>query len=220
MMRWKNKLKSRSGASLAIALLLFLICSIGVTMLLAAAMEFVPKRERWPVMEMAASFLSEEIADEKNMVKIVEIPGKHAGHGSIRYYYVGVDGDPDEKETWQRFETGSESGILDSLIREAYVSQKTPEEFDQTKEKKLQISLGTAEETGEPAVAAELWIEADYTIHAILSDIAEAADGYQEKELRIPAEVWVETASNGEKRKADDEVQITTIQWRPEEDAE
>ena len=80
MKKTGNRLKSEEGASLAVALLFFVLCGVGASIILAAASSTAGKMGQLPAadqkrfaVESAAAFLRDELKDDKNVITVKEI---------------------------------------------------------------------------------------------------------------------------------------------------
>lgn len=217
-MKWRNKLKSESGASLAAALVIFLICSIGASMMLTAAMAFVRKTERTAekaeersTVRAAAKLLRDELTDERNVVKIKETAGMAAEYTEIQYYYVGADGDPDEEASWQEFHPDENEAVLDSLIQEIYTWQLGM--TGHSEEKELLFSI---EADGEEAalLPVRIWMCPDFTICAAIADEQETTEQLLTISAEVERDLQPASDSNGMERPENEDVQVTTVRWK------
>lgn len=241
-MKIRHRWNKKDGFSLSAALLFFLFCSVCAAMLLSAAVSEngkavrrEPKDQKRFAVESAAQFLRDELMSAKNTVKIVE-KYREEEASEISFYYIGPDGDPEDVSIWQEFPE-HDGGILDSMIRAAYVPVSgEAAALPKAAEKKLNFSVkGTdGNELSELLVNVRICMEPDYKLTAIFAD----AGSEQERErctrrLTALAEVFTELEETGEEMEAEPEaeepetasdsdaesadgaewIQITTIRW-------
>ena len=130
-------MKNQDGASLMAALLFFVFCGVGASIILASAsasagkIRHLPKEDqkRYAV-DSAAAFLRDELQKTENIVKIKEVIVEDSWEDDIEdnfyCYYVGSQKNMDNEASWQKFyatdagTTGTVGAILDSLIVDIY----------------------------------------------------------------------------------------------------
>lgn len=182
-------LGNESGASLVAAILFFVLCGVGASVILAAASASAGKMKKVPeadqkrfAVESAAGFLRDELKDEKTVVKIrdvktVDSRESEPDYGPIEYSYDGGN-------TWSKDPTES---ILSSWIEKRYVSlqqedesrEKTSRDMIRTPDTTFTISVSqsksqgtmtTREEVPQLQASTSLSMDENYKITAILSD--------------------------------------------------
>lgn len=136
---WKRVfscMKNQDGASLMAALLFFVFCGVGASIILASASASAGKIRNLPgedqkryAVDSAAIFLRDELQKTENIVKIKEVivhdSRDDEEDDDFYCYYVGSRKNTDNEASWQKF-YGTDSGlsspesgnsaILDSLI--------------------------------------------------------------------------------------------------------
>lgn len=142
---WKRVfscMKNQDGASLMAALLFFVFCGVGASIILASASASAGKIRNLPgedqkryAVDSAAIFLRDELQKTENIVKIKEVivhdsrEDEENDEDDFYCYYVGSRKNTDNEASWQKF-YGTDSGlsspesgnsaILDSLIVDIY----------------------------------------------------------------------------------------------------
>ena len=142
---WKRVfscMKNQDGASLMAALLFFVFCGVGASIILASASASAGKNRHLPredqkryAVDSAAAFLRDELQKTENIVKIKEVivhdsrDDEEDDKDDFYCYYVGSRKNTDNEASWQKF-YGTDSGlsspesgnsaILDSLIVDIY----------------------------------------------------------------------------------------------------
>ena len=140
---WKRVfscMKNQDGASLMAALLFFVFCGVGASIILASASASAGKIRNLPgedqkryAVDSAAIFLRDELQKTENIVKIKEVivhdSRDDEEDDDFNCYYVGSRKNTDNEASWQKF-YGTDSGlsspesgnsaILDSLIVDIY----------------------------------------------------------------------------------------------------
>lgn len=137
---WKRVfscMKNQDGASLMAALLFFVFCGVGASIILASASASAGKIRHLPgedqkryAVDSAAAFLRDELQKTENIVKIKEVIVEDSREDDIEdnfyCYYVGSQKNMDNEASWQKFyatdagTTGTVGAILDSLIVDIY----------------------------------------------------------------------------------------------------
>ena len=136
------RMKNQDGASLMAALLFFVFCGVGASIILASASASAGKIRNLPgedqkryAVDSAAVFLRDELQKTENIVKIKEVivhdsrEDEEDDEDDFYCYYVGSRKNTDNEASWQKFygtdsdlsslESGN-SAILDSLIVDIY----------------------------------------------------------------------------------------------------
>ena len=137
-----RRMKNQDGASLMAALLFFVFCGVGASIILASASASAGKIRHLPredqkryAVDSAAAFLRDELQKTENIVKIKEVivhdsrDDEEDDEDDFYCYYVGSRKNTDNEATWQKF-YGTDSGlssaesansaVLDSLIVDIY----------------------------------------------------------------------------------------------------
>ena len=137
-----RRMKNQDGASLMAALLFFVFCGVGASIILASASASAGKIRHLPredqkryAVDSAAAFLRDELQKTENIVKIKEVivhdsrDDEEDDEDDFYCYYVGSRKNTDNEATWQKFygtdsdlsspESGN-SAVLDSLIVDIY----------------------------------------------------------------------------------------------------
>ena len=132
-----RRMKNQDGASLMAALLFFVFCGVGASIILASASASAGKIRHLPredqkryAVDSAAAFLRDELQKTENIVKIKEVIVEDSREDDIEdnfyCYYVGSQKNMDNEASWQKFyatdagTTGTVGAILDSLIVDIY----------------------------------------------------------------------------------------------------
>ena len=119
------------------ALLFFVFCGVGASIILASASASAGKIRHLPgedqkryAVDSAAAFLRDELQKTENIVKIKEVIVEDSREDDIEdnfyCYYVGSQKNMDNEASWQKFyatdagTTGTVGAILDSLIVDIY----------------------------------------------------------------------------------------------------
>ena len=225
---WKRVfscMKNQDGASLMAALLFFVFCGVGASIILASASASAGKIRNLPgedqkryAVDSAAAFLRDELQKTENIVKIKEVivhDSREDDEDNFYCYYVGSWKNTDNEASWQKF-YGTDSGlsspesgnsaILDSLIVDIYRNneyRKLADGDDASEEemayKDFTLSVkkdGTTGDTIDPLkTSVRLWMADDYKIKAVISDTVTADD---RKEERCEKRLELEAAHSSE----------------------
>lgn len=138
-----RRMNNQDGASLMAALLFFVLCGVGASILLASTTASAGKIRQLPAEDQkryaadsAAAFLRDELQKTENIVKIKEVIIEDSRDDDISdvfdCYYVGSSKNQDNESTWEQFyssssgnsvgtwSSGAESAVLDSMIVDIY----------------------------------------------------------------------------------------------------
>ncbi len=152
-----NRLKQENGASLALALLFFVICGMAASVILAAASATAGKMEQIPsadqkrfTVESAAAFLRDELMSTENVIKIkeVQVVNEHdstENSDTVTYYYVGKDKKLSEETSWTEI-SDSDASILASYVKKYYVPLGVEEGSDDSENSDGSSGTGSSED--------------------------------------------------------------------------
>ena len=229
-----RRIKNQDGASLMAALLFFVLCGVGASILLASASASAGKIRNLPredqkryAVDSAAAFLRDELQKTENTVKIKEVIVEDSREEDVEdnfyCYYVGSQKDMDDESSWQKF-YGTDSGlssadgaVLDSLIVDIYRNNEYRKQTDrddaseeETAYKDFTLSVkksGTSGNTIDPLkTRVRLWMADNYKITAIISDTVTADDKEEERcEKRLELEAAYTSESKTVTESSDDE---------------
>lgn len=233
-------LGNETGASLVAAILFFVLCGVGASVILAASsasagkMRQVPKadQKRFAV-ESAATFLRDEMKDGKNKITITDVMVKDS-RKSTPTYNPDTHGDPVYRYA-DGTDLNSTQNMVDACVMDLYHTLKQETEGGdqkETSEQKFLMSVRKKSSTqyyDQLETQVDLVMDSDYNITAILSD-TQTDDSHREdrceRKLTIPAKVDAEetvdeddyekTDSNGdveEEWTITTMTRITTIYW-------
>lgn len=230
---WK-RLKNEQGASLVAAILFFVLCGVGASVILAAASASAGKMEQVPdadqkrfAVESAAAFLRDELRSTENIIKIKEIMVEDSSEpdevdDEVTYFYVGSSKKTGQESSWQPFGEEKES-VLDSFIQELYVPMDDAAQHDSgtSEEKTFTLSVqtpGSAESQNMQKLQAkvQLSMSSDYQITAVISDMETDEEHEEERcrrKLTVPAQVLTETDVVVENFTETDEDGNVTDEW-------
>lgn len=193
-MRWTFR---KDGGSLVAAILFFMLCGLGASMILSGALALAKRNQKRfeydqkrLAVESAAAFLRDELVCAENAVEILEWEDDE-----IQYVYA---------ESRQELD----DSILGALIRARYEFQdEEPQKFCQ--EFVLSVeSDAELEHTDFLQVKVKFWLDEDYQITALLSDMEVDTDKHCRRRLTVPAQIEHE-----ETEEAAGSVCRTTIFW-------
>lgn len=165
----------KDGGSLVAAILFFMFCGLGAAMILSGALSLAKRNQKRFVydqkrlaVESAAAFLRDELARTENAVEILELEEE------IQYCYA---------------ETGQEldDSILGMLIRAYYEAQDGEPQ-------KCCAEFLLSVEPDLLQVKVKLWLDEEYQITALLSDMESDTDKHCRRRLTVPAQVEYEEA--------------------------
>lgn len=181
------RMKNQDGASLMAALLFFVFCGVGASIILASASASAGKIRHLPgedqkryAVDSAAAFLRDELQKTENIVKIKEVIVEDSREDDIEdnfyCYYVGSQKNMDNEASWQKF----------------YATDTVYKEFTLTVKKS-----GTSGNAIAPLKTnVRLWMADDYKITAVISDTLTAEDKKEERcERRLELEALTSTQS-------------------------
>ena len=215
MKKTGNRLKSEEGASLAAALLFFVLCGVGASIILAAASSTAGKMGQLPTadqkrfaVESAAAFLRDELKDDKNVITVKETLAGGNGEGR--------------------------NSLLESYVRANYEPLGDAFPGGDGSEKDLSVSLNSGSGAGQEdlkKLKADIHVSmsSDYGIVAVISDAETDTDHPEDlcrRKLTVPSKVQTDTdvsVEHNETKDADGNVieewtittttQTTTIRW-------
>lgn len=233
-----KRLKSENGASL-VAALLFFVCGVAASMILAAASASAVKIQQVPVtdqkrfaVESGAAFLRDELSDSKTAVKITDVrvvdSREEEPDYSEEYVYTGG-------------ETLDDDSILGSCIKQVYTSLAEEDGqngsfFEQVGNAQNGLSPETAEQDFTFSVqltqtdgtqtnikdldqlqtAAHLTMDPQYNITVDISDTQTGDDHPEnrcERKLTVAAKVHVDEMEEEEEHEETNENGDVTSEW-------
>lgn len=233
MKKTGNRLKSEEGASLAAALLFFVLCGVGASIILAAASSTAGKMGQLPAadqkrfaVESAAAFLRDELKADKNGITVKEVlveDSRRADPVSDRISFTLAGGSGEGRNS-----------LLESYVRANYEPLGNAVLDGDGSERDLTVSVNGGSGTGREDMKdlktdVHVSMSPDYSITAVISDTETAADHPEDlcrRKLTVPAKVQTDTdvsVEHGETKDADGNVieewtittttQTTTIRW-------
>lgn len=238
-----NRLKNEDGASLVAAILFFVLCGVGASVILAASSASAGKMQQVPAadqkrfaVESAAAFLRDELADQASIVKIREVMVEDSRDDDVQddveWYYVGPKRNLQNESTWQSFEDDSSQSLLDSMIRELYVpmtensstEDKTADSgiAENTLEKTVTFLVqkeageGSFGELEQLSSSARISMNVDYQITAWITDLQtdeEHPEDRCERKLTVPAKIQEDVDVQVETGEETDEEGNVTDEW-------
>ena len=228
-----KRLKSEEGASLAAALLFFVLCGVGASVILAAASSTAGKMRQVPdvdqkrfAVESAAAFLRDELRDDKNVVTVKEVlveDSRMPEPVSDQLSFSLAGGSGEEKNS-----------LLESYVRANYEPLGNADPGGDGSERELSVSVASqrgTEPEGMDKLKANVHISmnSDYSITAAVSDAETDADHPEDlcrRKLTVPARAQTDddvSVEHNETKDADGNVidewtvtttiQTTTIRW-------
>ena len=233
MKKTGNRLKSEEGASLAAALLFFVLCGVGASIILAAASSTAGKMGQLPAadqkrfaVESAAAFLRDELKDDKNVITVKEILVEDSRMSEpvsdqISFSLAGGSGE-------------GRNSLLESYVRANYEPLGDAVPGGDGSEKDLSVSLNSGSGAGQEdlkKLKADIHVSmsSDYGITAVISDAETDTDHPEDlcrRKLTVPSKVQTDTdvsVEHNETKDADGNVieewtittttQTTTIRW-------
>ena len=233
MKKTGNRLKSEEGASLAVALLFFVLCGVGASIILAAASSTAGKMGQLPAadqkrfaVESAAAFLRDELKDDKNVITVKEILVEDSRMSEpvsdqISFSLAGGSGE-------------GRNSLLESYVRANYEPLGDAVPGGDGSEKDLSVSLNSGSGAGQEdlkKLKADIHVSmsSDYGITAVISDAETDTDHPEDlcrRKLTVPSKVQTDTdvsVEHNETKDAEGNVieewtittttQTTTIRW-------
>lgn len=236
MKKLTETLKKEDGASLVAAILFFVLCGVGASVILASASASAGKMQQVPAadqkrfaVESTAAFLRDELTRAENIVKIKEVMIEWSNSGEIEdtldYYYVGQEKKENQESSWVRF-SDTDPSVLDNMIRyfdnpltDRENASGAGDKMDQ--ETTIPVSVEQSEGTETVPVTAletsvQLSMDADYRITAVLSDAATDADHPEDlcqRKLTVPAQVQEDVDVEVEEHEETDDEGNVTDSW-------
>lgn len=233
-----NRLKSEDGASLVAAILFFVLCGVGASVILAASSASAGKMQQVPAadqkrfaVESAAAFLRDELADQANIVKIREVMVEDSREEDVQddvdWYYVGPKKNLQNESTWQSFGAGNSESLLDSMIRELYVpmTESSGAEHgaaENIPEKTVTLSVqkegkeSSTRSLDQLSSSVRISMNADYQITAWITDLQtdeEHSEDRCERKLTVPAKTQEDVDVQVESGSETDEEGNVTDEW-------
>lgn len=199
------------------AILFFVLCGLGASVILAAASSTSGKMEQVPAadqkrfaVESAASFLRDELADAGNAITVTET-------------YVEDSREPKAKDTVNFTKTGDKAltAMLESYVQALYEPMGNAvtggDASDRDLSMKVNVSKGTrSEEVTSLATKVHFSMTSDYKITAVISD-AVTDEAHPEdlcsRTLTIPANKKTETSVSVENHVEKDANGNITDEW-------
>lgn len=234
-------LGNETGASLVAAILFFVLCGVGASVILAASSASAGKMRQVPqadqkrfAVESAAAFLRDEMKDSKNKITITDVMVEDSRESRPTHY----NPDTDEKPVYRYVDgtvLNSTQNMVDACVIDLYHTLKQETEGKEQKdasEQKFLMSVRKKSSTqyyDQLETQVDLVMDSDYNITAILSD-TQTDDSHREdrceRKLTIPAKAEVkETVEEephekiGEDGDVEEEwtitttTRVTTIYW-------
>lgn len=216
-------LGNETGASLVAAILFFVLCGVGASVILAASSASAGKMQQVPqadqkrfAVESAAAFLRDEMKDSKNKITITDVmkvdsrTPENPDYPKLTYTYSdGTD-------------LNSTQNMVDACVMDLYHTLKQETEGGEQKdasEQKFLMSVRKKSSTqyyDQLEAQVDLVMDSDYNITAILSD-TQTDDSHREdrceRKLTIPAKVDVEETVDEEDYESTDENGNVTDEW-------
>lgn len=233
-----NRLKNEDGASLVAAILFFVLCGVGASVILAASSASAGKMQQVPAadqkrfaVESAAAFLRDELADQASIVKIKEVMVDDSREEEIQddidWYYVGPKKNLQNESTWQPFGTGGSESLLDSMIQELYVPMTENEDAESnavknSSEKLVTLTVQRNSEGSSSgslealSSSAKFSMDEDYQITVLLTDLQtdeEHPEDRCERKLTVPAKIQEDVDVQVETGEDTDEEGNVTNEW-------
>ena len=135
--RISSRIKNQDGASLMAALLFFVLCGVGASIVLAAASASAGKIRQLPgedqkryAVDSAAAFVRDDLLRKENTIKIKEVivddSREETPKDTLYCYYVGSAGKPDLEASWKMFYSSEGSwvpesaGIVGAMVKKIY----------------------------------------------------------------------------------------------------
>ena len=234
---WKRDIRDRigneNGASLVVAILFFVLCGVGASVILAAASATAGKMKKVPeadqkrfAVESAAGFLRDELKDSKTKVTItdVKVDDERASGENPTYSLAYSWGD--------NTTTGTDS-ILGACVDQTYVSLEEEDDSsksgqetkadqasqtENTASDEFHLSIKTTKGTSETDLsqlqtAVSFSMDSGYNIKAVIKDTQtqkEHEEDRCERLLTVPAKSDMdETVDVEEFEETDDEGNVT-----------
>ncbi len=159
-----RRVNNQDGASLMAALLFFVLCSVGASILLASTTASAGKIRQLPnedqkryAVDSAAAFLRDELLKTENIVKIKEVIVEDSRDDDVKddfaCYYVGSTKNQDNESSWNKFydssssdttwTSGTSGAILDSMIVDIYEKNEYRRQTDESNESEDDSETGT-----------------------------------------------------------------------------
>lgn len=228
----RGRLKNEYGASLAAAILFFVLCAVCASMILAAAsasagkMEQVPQVDRKRLaVESAAAFLRDEIQRPTNAVHVVEVLVEDSRRSdpvsdTVSFSYAGGE----EGETPGEGDTASGDSFLRSFVKSQYEPMSDQYSFSQTAgSDKRTFSMTVTEQDGtkkktvtDLTADVTLTVAPDYGLTALISDTVTPEDSPEDlcrRKLVIPAKEITDTDVSVEYGKETDDDGNIIDEW-------
>lgn len=235
-----GRLTSEAGASLVVAILFFVLCGVGASVILAAASASAGKMKKVPgvdqkrfAVESAAGFLRDELKDLKVTITDIKVDDDREESADYSLKYVWKNGTEIKKE----------DSVLETLVDQIYLSQeeqdagqKAPENPSENPSYDLALSVSTSKGTSviplnQLAASALVFMDASYQVKANIADQQTNQETQKEdlceRLLTVPAAVQTdETVDVKEYEETDEEgnvtdewsitttTRITTITWQ------
>lgn len=159
-----RRVNNQDGASLMAALLFFVLCSVGASILLASTTASAGKIRQLPdedqkryAVDSAAAFLRDELLKTENIVKIREVIVEDSRDDDVKddfaCYYVGSSKNLDNESSWNKFydssssdttwTSGTSGAILDSMIVDIYENNEYRKQSDDSSDSEDDSENGT-----------------------------------------------------------------------------
>ena len=223
--RVRAMLGNESGASLVAAILFFVLCGVGASVILAAASASAGKMKKVPeadqkrfAVESAAGFLRDELKDSRNTIKITEKKEKDSREET-----------PDYEEPVYTYSNGTAlddtKNILDSCVEQIYYSfsEEDDPNTEPCESAQKEFLLSVQKQSGTDTLhydqletKVDFVIDSDYKITAVISD-TQTDDAHQEdrceRVLTVPSKVQVDEDVDVKEYEETDENGDVTDEW-------
>lgn len=224
-----NRLKNEDGASLVAAILFFVLCGVGASVILAASSASAGKMQQVPVanqkrfaVESAAAFLRDELADQASIVKIKEVMVDDSREEEIQddidWYYVGPKKNLQNESSWQPFGTGGSESLLDSMIQELYVPMAENKTTENGTAESENAENETAESTSEKTVTLSVQKENGGSNAGALEQLSSSARISMDTDYQLTA--WITDLQTDEEHPEDRCERKLTVPAKIQEDVD
>ena len=222
-------IQNETGASLIAAILFFVLCGVGASVILAASSASAGKMQKVPAadqkrfaVESAAAFLRDELKDTKNTIRITDVKVVDSRKNQPQY-------DPPVEYVYTSGTSLSDNNVLDSCVKQMYRSMEEEDKNASQKEEtdhqtflmsvqgELPKGTGTKNvDLDQLQAQVDLVMDSSYNITAVITDCQTPEDHAEdrcERKLTVSAKTQVDESEDVEEYEETDENGDVTKEW-------
>ena len=224
-----GSVQNETGASLIAAILFFVLCGVGASVILAASSASAGKMQQVPAadqkrfaVESAAAFMRDELKDTKNTIRITDVKVVDSRKSQPQY-------DPPVEYVYSSGTSLNDGNVLDFCVKQMYRSMEdedrnAPQKTETDHQTFLmsvqtEIPKGTGTKTvdlDQLQAQVDFVMDSNYNITAVIADCQTPEDHPEdrcERKLTVLAKIQVDASEDVEEYEETDENGDVTKEW-------